>query len=654
MSEQKSRFYEFDDFRIDAVRRHLLRMGEFVHLPPKVFDTLLTLIEHRGRVLDKDELMEAVWSDTIVEENNLTQNISAIRKALGESRGEHRYVVTVPGRGYRFVADVREFPQNGSHNGKGNRHVAVILKPTHAAVEESSQKNFQENEIRRSSKTVHPSFERTFQGFSKRNALLVTLIIGCLTAFSSWWFINQARLQKDNAAIKSIAVLPFKPLNAEETEKYIGAGMTDALITKLGNIRQISVRPTSATLRYSNLAQEPVTTGRELNVDAILDGHFQKAGDRIRLTVQLVRVSDGETLWANAFDENFRDVFAMQDSISEQVAVTLKIKLSREEQAGIQRRYTESTEAYQAFMKAHHFMNKGTMKDWDRSIEHFQKAIDLDPKYALAYAGLADCYRRINDRGVPAEKSIVLARAALMKAIEVDETVAYSYSMLGLIAFRYDWDFSRAELEYKRARELKPDLVHQWYGFYLLAMNKPVEAEAELKLFKETHPIFPGSHLGLYFYFTHQYERAEEEIRSILELHPDYAPLHSLLGLVYEQQGRYEEAETEFRRAIELSQGDVGSSQLGHLFAVTGKKTDAKKTLEELTAKTVKGRAWILFQIAVIYAGLDEKDKAVEYLEKARSKQELEPVWLRFDPRLDNLRSEPRFREFMRRVGLPM
>jgi DNA-binding winged helix-turn-helix (wHTH) protein/TolB-like protein/Tfp pilus assembly protein PilF len=649
MSEQKSRFYEFDDFRIDAVKRRLLRMDEFVHLPPKVFDTLLMLIEHRGRVLEKDELMEAIWSDTIVEENNLTQNISALRKALGENRGEHRYVVTVPGRGYRFVADVREVKSDGAQNGNGFVHAQNEIEEKR---ENSANK---ESKIR----SVPASSPKPYRNFQRKSVLILlisVLLIGSVAALFRWQTFSNTETTATNVEVKSIAVLPFKPLNVDETETYIGTGMADALITKLSNIRQIKVRPTSSILRYSDPSKDSLAAGNELNVDVVLDGHFQRSGEHLRLTVQLIRISDGATLWAKAFDESFKDIFEMQDSISEQVAGALKIKLNGEEQLGLERRYTENTEAYRAYLKGRYFMNKYTDEEIKKSPGYFQQAIDLDPNYALAYTGLADSYLRLHERGIPVEKAQtgVLARAAVMKALEIDDTVADAHSTLGAIEYRYEWDFTKAEREYKRARQLDPANLSDWFGFYLMTANRFDEAEAEFRRLEESHPLTTG-YMSLYFYFLRQYDRAEQELQKSLDINSNNGPTHIRLGLIYEQKGMYKEAIFEFQKAVKLSNNGFQSlGMLAHCYAVSGRRDEAKKILADIAELSNQDFFWADYVIAAIYAGLGENEKSIKYLEKAYDEHSLSPAWFRFDPRLNDLRQEPRFQELIRRVGVSM
>ena len=298
-------------------------------------------------------------------------------------------------------------------------------------------------------------------------------------------------------------------------------------------------------------------------------------------------------------------------------------------------------------------MSKATRADTDKSIEFFRQAIDLDPKYAMAYAGLSDAYMRLGRFGGAPADFLPKSRAAVMKALELDETVAYAHSMLGRIAYQYDWDFPRAEREYARARELQPKLVHAWYGFFLLTLNRVAEAEAEQQKFEAFLPFAAGSSLFQHFYFTGQYDRAVDLINRKLEANPNFPPLHEWLGLAYEQQGRRPQAIEEFQKAISLSQGIDGVGALGHVYAVSGRLGEAESTLRKLDEFS-KHIYVSPYQKAVIYAGLGKKEEALKFLEKAFGERSLLPASLRFDPRLNELRGDPRFQDFIRQTGVPL
>ena len=326
MSCQPSdRLYEFGPYRLDAVKRVLLRDGQPVPVTSKVFDTLLVLVLHGGQVIQKDELMKALWPDTIVEENNLTQQISMLRKALGERAGDHRYVVTVPGRGYSFVAPVREVWDDRTELMPEGRNGSKIIVDTEEGREEGRGKPEAEEK---------PSLPSAIISSARRRRMSLTLMValfallaGLGVLFSYRWIEGKAKQRVSGASGKSIAVLPFKDLSTRSSDNSLGTGLTDTLIARLSNIRQISVRPTSAVIKYAGENWDARAAGRELGVDSVLEGTVQRSGDRVRVTAQLVSVRDGSALWAQSFDDRFTDIFAMQDSISEQIARAVLLKL---------------------------------------------------------------------------------------------------------------------------------------------------------------------------------------------------------------------------------------------------------------------------------------------------------------------------------------
>jgi tetratricopeptide (TPR) repeat protein len=328
------------------------------------------------------------------------------------------------------------------------------------------------------------------------------------------------------------------------------------------------------------------------------------------------------------------------------------VTLDHEDTQRMRKRYTENPQAYEAFLKAHYFMNKLGKKDKLASIRYFQKAVALDPNYSMAYAGLSDCYMRLQAYGVAPAEFVPKSRAAVMKAIEVDDSVAYAHSMLGRIAFSYDWDFNRAAHEYLRARELYPGLVHQWYASYLLVENRPAEAEEENRKFSEFLPFAPGVYFPQFYFWLRRYDRAAAMLNKMLEADPRSGPAHLLLGQVYEQQGRTTDAMAELQKAQEIFSGDQVLASIGHLEAVSGKRAEALEMLRKLGQ--ISRRQYVSpFSKALIYAGLGEKSEAIDQLQKAFEDRSISPPALLYDPRLDLLRAEPRFRDFVRKTGLP-
>ena len=402
MTAKTKHFYEFGPFRIDAGNHLLLRDGQVVPVKPKVFDTLVVLVENRGRLLEKDELIKELWPDSFVEEANLTQTVYMVRKALGEGPHEHNYIETIPKRGYRFVAAVREFGDEGSD----------------PAVQE---------EIRAATVPANGRKRLTLP------VLVACVMLAGLTATGYYLGITRGGLPiGPSAPIKSIAVLPFKPLVAEGRDDLLELSMADSLILKLGNLGQITVRPLSAVRRYTDLKQDAVKAGQELRVESVLEGNIQRFQDRIRVRVRLVRVRDGKQLWAEQFDENWTDIFTAQDRISQRVVVALALTLNGEEQRQLTKRYTANPEAYQAYVRGRYFWNKRTGDGYRTAIADFQRAIRIDPGYALAFAGLADSYNLLGSYGeIPMRESHPKARAAAEKALELDDQIAEAHTSLG-------------------------------------------------------------------------------------------------------------------------------------------------------------------------------------------------------------------------------
>jgi tetratricopeptide (TPR) repeat protein len=354
-----------------------------------------------------------------------------------------------------------------------------------------------------------------------------------------------------------------------------------------------------------------------------------------------------------SFNEKFTNIFQVEELLSAQILRALMVTLDHEEQQRFRRRFTKNAAAYEAFLNAHYFMNLATKDGTNRGIASFQQAIAIDPDYAMAYAGMGDCYLRLFRFGTAPAEFVPKSRAAETKAIELDNTVAYAHSLLGYIAFQYDWDFPRAAREYKIAREFDPALVHQWYGFYLLALNRVPEADIEFKKFNDFLPLLVSSSAayGQYFYFRRQNGLAVDQLNKTLAMQPDYPPAHEFLGMVYEQEGRTNEAIREIQKAIDLSGGEFGLGSLGHVYARVGRHNEARIMLQSIAEQSSKTYV-SPYQLAIVRAGLDEKDKAIDELEKAFAERSLSAPVLRFDPRFDNLRAEPRFQDFARRVGL--
>ena len=579
MPAPQAHVYEFGEFRLDAGKRLLLRGGgEVVPLTPKVFDTLLYLVERGGVVVDKDELMRVIWPDTVVEENNLNQNVSALRRALGESRGEHRYIVTVPGRGYRFVADVK------------------------AGADVS------------------------------------------------------ARAQTSVSSIRNLAVLPFTPLVAEHRDAALELGMADALVARLGS-GEIIVRPINSVRKYVELDQDPLAAGRELGVESVLEGSIQRWGDYIRVTVRLVNVSDGATLWAGTFDEKFTNIFAVQDAIAEKVAGALAPQLGHEEKKLLTKRYTLNAEAYELYVRGRYHALKATPPEIQTAISYFRQAIDLDPDYALAYVGLADAYRSFPlNSDMPPNEFFPRAKAALQKAVAIDDTLAEAHAVLGFTIFWYDWDWGAAEGQYRRALELDPNSAdaHLAYAHLLSNTGRHTEALAEAKRARELDPLNLRTNAleGQFLNHAGRTDEALARLQKTFELDQNYLLAHLFAWSVYIEKGMYVEAVAEARRARELN--DLSAqpgAYLGYALAKSGKRREALAELEGLL-ELLAERYVPPYLVALVYNGLGERDEALDWLERGYEQRDPKMVFLLVEPKWSNLHSEPRFQDLLRRVGL--
>lgn len=581
---RSDRSYEFGPFRLDRRERLLLYQGRPVQLTPKVFDTLLTLVENSSRLVEKDELMKAVWPDSFVAESSLTFNVSMLRKALGQLDGEQPYIETVPKRGYRFIADVTKV--SGEEPG--------------AAQEVGGAE----------------------------------------------------------AKFKTIAVLPFRSLMTNDEHKYLGLGIADVLITRLSNIRQLTVRPTSAVVRYDDLEKDPVAAGLELGVDLVLEGTIRSLGERTRVTVQLVDIRQKAPVWAQKFDEEVTDLFTLEDSITERLASALMLRMSSEEEELLKKRSTENIEAYHAYLRGRYYWNKPTAEGLQRATEQFERAIALDPDYALAYAGLADAYNLIGAwGGVPPSLVLPRAKALAQKAIKIDETLAEAHTALGGVKAMYDWDWAGAEREFRRALELSPGYpsAHQAYALVCLVPTGRLDealAEVTRAYTLDSLSLFINTSVGMVLNYGQRYDEALEQLQRVIDMEPGYFLAHWCLGYTYEQKGLYDEAVAAYRKARELS-GDSSSTvkSLAHLLAASGKREEALTLLNELEEQA-RVRYVSPYDVAGIYAGFGEKEQALHWLDKALEDHSGSLVWLKVDNTFKSLRSDPLFKDILVRMRL--
>jgi TolB-like protein/Tfp pilus assembly protein PilF len=493
----------------------------------------------------------------------------------------------------------------------------------------------------------------------RRKRLFAGGLFLLLAATAALWIYSRETSSKVSSALaeKSIAVLPFKPLVVENRDQVLEMGMADSLITKLGNSGEIIVPSLTSVRQYAGFDQDPLAAGRKLGVNSILEGNVQKSGDRLRVTVRLIKVADGSSLWAGTFDEKFTDVFAVQDKISQKVAEALALRLSAENQKRLTKRYTENVAAYQLYLTGRYYWSKLTPPDIAKSIGFFQQAIDLDPSYALAYVGLADAYsRRAITSDVPSKEAFPQAKAAATRALEIDESLAEPHGALALIHMWFDWDWVGAEREGKRAIELNPNsgFAHLAYAHVLSNLGRHAEAIAQGARGRELDPVslIINAREGAVLYFAKRNDEARERLQKTLELDPNFWIAHLFLGHVYLEKRNYPEAIAEFTKARDFSRGNAQAmSMIGYVSAVAGDEAKARAILDELKSRSAQQYV-PPYNIAVVYLALAERDEAFAWLEKATEEHDVWVSFLKIDPKWDPYRSDPRFAAILERIGL--
>jgi len=534
------------------------------------------LVEGRGDLLTKEQLMNTLWPDTFVEEANLTQHVATLRKALGGSNDVGKYIETVPRLGYRFVAPV-EIVAN-------ERRPSTVERP-------------------------------------------------------------------------SLAVLPFCLIGTDSADSFLSLGIADTLITKLGRSTRISVRSTTAVAKYERNAQDAAYIGRLLDVDFILTGRVYKQEGFLRINLQLVRIADEVTLWTEQFDLTCANVFAIENTLVRKVERALLPAVTNHHAGRKRRRQTRSGLAYQAYLKGRYFWSKRSEEDLKKGIDCFRNAIVIDENYALAYAGLADSYLMLMNYGAMSSKEgSPLAKAASLKALEIDAELGEAHAPMGYIKAAFEWNWAECGKELSRAIELNPaDITpRHWYGAFLTIVGCWDQALKELEQAKEIDPVSPilGAVTGWSLYLMRRYEDARAELLRTLDLEQNCYPAHLYLARVCVMQNRMDEAIAEFHKALSSLPGNCTIlAELAHALARTGNKAEALQLLERLIRQSEHDYV-PAYSVALVYTGLDDADRAFVLLEKACEEPELWLIWLGREPRFESLSGDPRYNDLLKRIGL--
>lgn len=590
MDKKENCLYQFGPFRLDTMEHLLLCGRQRIDLTPKDYDLLLLLIKNRGHILEKEELMKAVWPDAFVEEGNLNRHISTLRKVLGENHDKRSYIETVPRRGYRFIAEVRDLRE----------------------------------ETVRAAGNIDGSYMQVKQASTK--------------------------------PIDSLAILPLVNASANPRLEYLSDGITDSVINLLSRLPQLRVMARSTVSRYKGRDYDPQEVAREIGVRAVMVGRLLQFRNNLIVKVELVSAEDGSQLWGEQYSRRSSDIFAVQEEIPQKIVKKLRLRLTDEQRRRLINRPTESTEAYQSYLMGRFLLNKRTPDSLQKSIKHFERAIKLDPLYALPYVGLTESYIYLRDYNLLSLKdSLPKAKKAAMQAIRLDPILPEAHIAMAHVK-RCEWDWPGMEEEYLCAIKINPNLagVHKLYSILLRYTGRYEESFAEIRKAQELDPISPNiiATTAANFYFARRYTEALNEILKVMELEPSMPNGPFVAGWIYTQQEKYEEAIEAFQMAGSLFEYDNSeiSANLASAYALSGRTRKARQLLYKLLERS-RQEDISAYHIAIVYTVLGDHDQAFAYLERAYEERSPELGYLKADPWLGRLHADARFANLLRRVG---
>jgi TolB-like protein/DNA-binding winged helix-turn-helix (wHTH) protein len=640
--------YEFGPFVLDPSER-LLRTGRVrMDLPPRAFDTLLVLVENSGRLLEKDVLMRTVWRDTAVEENNLSQVVYLVRKALRDGEDGARYIETVPKRGYRFVGEVREFGDSSPPVFSPAADASLVMEGDFPPT----------SEARVESPGTPASNSAPWRGWVQGLvAGLTILAIVALLQGVAW----KQRLfgGTDTGPIRSVAVLPMQNLSNDSSQEYFVDGMTDELITDLAQIRELKVVSKTSVMQYKGTRIPLPQIGRELGVDAVVEGSVLRAGDQVRITAQLIRTATDRHIWARAYDGDLKDVLSLQARVAEAITTQVKLNLTAEESGRLRRARAVNPEAFDLYLRGRYLWNERNVEGFRKAIEYFNQAIEKDPNFALAYSGLADCHTLLTLYG-DGVSNMTEAQAAAKKALQLDSTLAEAHTSLAAVEILHDWDWQGAEQEFRRAIELNPNYAQapHWYGNLLLdPEGRHEEAITEMRRAQELDPFSLIIHAdtGFAYYLAGRYEPALQAYQKVLAANPNFVPVHFYLAKYYLQTGQYDLWLTESVTDDRLAGLPDRAQSLERSYARGGFRAAIEEmagTPQSGTVTNGKPFRTDSCSSAEANAVLGRNVPALSALEDCYRVSKVALVYLKVDPVWVNLRAEPRFQDLLGRLHL--
>ena len=638
MSAREDGRLRFGVFELDLRAGELRKHGLQVRLQEQPFQVLAMLLEHSGELVTREELHKKLWpADTFVDfDHGLNKAISKIREAISDSAESPRFVETVARRGYRFLADVRVVDAVPVHS----QELAIQPQPGAEARDRPDHAG--------KLAILNLSPPQTW----KAVVFIALLLAACLTV----WKVHSRNTT--SPVIRSLAVLPLESLSSDASQDYFADGMTDELISDLGQISALRVISRTSVMSYKRTRKPLPQIARELNVDAVVEGTVLRSGDQVRITAQLIEASADKHLWSQSYEGELRDTLALQNQVASAIADQIRINVNPQEQAALKTVRVVNPQAYESFLKGRYFWNKRTADGLKVALAYFNQAIEEDPKYAQAYSGLADTYALLGDwqyAVMTPKEALPKAKAAATKALELDGALGEAHNSLAFCLDGFDWDFNSAGKEFQRAIELNPGYAtaHHWYAWHLSLLGRYDEAIAEMKKAENLDPLslIINADLAELLMLAHAYDQSIQQSRKTIEMDPNFALAHNQLAQAYLQKHMNDQAIVELQKAEQLSGGSsIVLANLARAYAATGKRSEAIKLLNDL-----KKRSNPIYshgsEIAVVYAALGDTDQAMNWLEKGYQERFNPGVLLR--PGFDSLRSDPRFEDLVHRIGLP-
>jgi TolB-like protein/DNA-binding winged helix-turn-helix (wHTH) protein/Flp pilus assembly protein TadD len=637
-NQPRSRF-RFGAFELDARAGELRKQGRRIRLQEQPLQVLQVLIEHPGEVVTREELQKKLWpADTFVDfDHGLNKAINKIREALGDSADSPRFVETVPRRGYRFLADVKTGDEAIVRSSE-----SIAPVPPDAGAGDRPELPEKVTLL-----------EHLLPSLASR-IVVIALLLAASTLVA--WKIHS--WNPPPPGIRSLAVLPLESLSSDASQDYFADGMTDELISDLAQISALRVISRTSVMSYKHARKPLPQIARELNVDAVVEGTVLRSGDRVRITAQLIEASTDKHLWSESYEGDVRDTLSLQNEVAREIADQIRINLEPREQAALKNVQVVNPAAYESYLKGRYFWNKRTANGLQTALTYFNQSIAQDPKFSRAYSGLSDTYALLGDwqyAVMSSKDAFPRAKDAATHALAIDNTLGEAHNSLAFCLEGFDWDFESAGKEFQRAIELNPGYAtaHHWYAWHLGLLGRYNEAIAEMKKAQNLDPLslIINSDLAELLLIAHSYDESIRQSRKTIEMDPNFALAHNQLGQAYLEQHKNEEAVTELQQAVQLSgNSPTCITNLARALVASGKKREALDLLEGLKKRATPSYSYAA-EIAMIYGSLGDKDQAMSWLQKGFDERFNPGVLIR--PGFDPLRSDPRFQDLLRRVGLP-